>query len=345
MNDMLEGVCSYDMRHIIHYLVNKKKLMSFDVLNARIRGFDYGLEDTSNRPAVIAAFAKPSVSFNLKAAEMLRLVRYFALMVGDLVPEGDDVWGLYLILSQITQLVFSTAVTASELGLLRTLVSEHHELYTDLFGDSLKPKHHFMTHYPSAIQSLGPLVWLWSMRFESKHGEAKKTASVVCNFKNICKSLAQKHQMKFCYRLYSKESFTDYDLVVGPGSEAVNTDDTDSLLAAVGVLGQVLYAKWITLNGTTYRPGQTLLIGVVDDMPSLAELLGIFVDSSRTAYFVVCVLDTVGYSAHVNAYEVLSTCAYKCVKAHELLDYRPLHRRTLPNSPELHKLVTLHSAL
>jgi hypothetical protein len=110
-----------------------------------------------------------------------------------------------------------------ELLLLQALIAEHHEMYVSLFLDLLKPKHHFMIHYISAIKSVGPLRWLRSMRFESKHGQAKKTANIICNFKNICKSLSQKHQLKFCYRLLAKESLSDNDLVVGTGT--VNSID------------------------------------------------------------------------------------------------------------------------
>jgi hypothetical protein len=130
---------------------------------------------------------------------MLHLIMNFAIMVDDVIPEGDEVWGLYLTLRSILDLVFATNITDAELILLQTLIAEHHELHVTLFNDSLKPKHHFMIYYPSAMQYLGPLCWLWSMRFESKHGQAKKTANIVCNFRNIFYSLSHKHQLKLCY--------------------------------------------------------------------------------------------------------------------------------------------------
>jgi len=351
MHDLFEGVCNYDMRHIIHYLVNERKFLSFEVLNSRIQCFDYGLEEASNKPPIIVRFTNPTESLNMKAVEMMRLVKYLSVMVGDLVPEGDDVWGLYLILCQIVQLVLASGITAGELALLRTLIAEHHELYVELFHDSLKPKHHFMVHYPSAIQSLGPLCYLWSMRFESKHGQAKKTANVMCNFRNICYSLSHKHQLKFCFRVFNNDSLPECDLVVGTGRMitvdpgSADADENDLCLAASGIHGQVFSANWISLNGSTYRPGQTLLIGVLNDMPLFGDLVSVVVDSSRIVYFVSYECETLSYVEHVNAYQVVRTSRTKCIKPQDLVDHRPLHRHTLPNSPHLQHLLTLHSSL
>jgi len=86
------------------------------------------------------------------------------------------------------------------------------------------------------------------MRFELKHGQAKKTANNVCNSKNICKSLLQKHQLKFSYRLMARDSLSDEDLVVGTGCVMVvepSRDVIDNCLAMVGMVGEVFSAKWI----------------------------------------------------------------------------------------------------
>jgi len=350
MHDLLEGVCAYDMRHIIHYVVNERKFMNFDVLNARIQGFEYGLDDASNKPPVIVTFAQPSDhQLNMKAIEMLQLVKYFSLMVGDLVPEGDEVWSFYLILCQIMDLLFAHSISAEELVLLRTLVAEHHELYVKHFNDTLKPKHHFMVHYATAMQSLGPLCWLSSLRFESKHGEAKRTAHMICNFRNISKSLAHKHQLKFCYRIFSNDSLSEYDLVVGTGnmvvSDTIDGDETEISLSQFGIKCPLFNAKWITLNGTTYRPGQTLLIGVMNDMPLFGELICVFVDNDRIVHFIVNELDTICYVEHFNVYEVEKTCKQKYITPQDLLDHRSLQCRRLPSRKEFQHVVKLHAAL
>jgi hypothetical protein len=57
MHDLLEGVCRYDMGHIILYLLNEK-LISWDILNARVQGFDY--DEDCNRPPVASPFKHPN---------------------------------------------------------------------------------------------------------------------------------------------------------------------------------------------------------------------------------------------------------------------------------------------
>ena len=47
----------------------------------------------------------------------------------------------------------------------------------------------------------GPPVHYWCMRFEGKHSFFKDLAGRIKNFKNIAKSLAQRHQTWICYYL------------------------------------------------------------------------------------------------------------------------------------------------
>jgi len=64
------------------------------------------------------------------------------------------------------------------------------------YAHHVTSKHHFMTHYPSVMTLFGPISKLWSMRFEAKHNPH---AQVVCNFRNISKTLAHKHQIQQMY--------------------------------------------------------------------------------------------------------------------------------------------------
>jgi len=68
---------------------------------------------------------------------------------------------------------------------LKYLISEHHDMYLSLFN-SLKPKHHFLLHYPNIILKTGPLIYLSCMRFEAKHKERNiKNANNVQSRKNL----------------------------------------------------------------------------------------------------------------------------------------------------------------
>ena len=69
----------------------------------------------------------------------------------------------------------------------------------------------------------GPLVRLWTMRFEARH---KRLASQLGNFINISYTLAVRHQRLQCYHQLNKHCIEGEDIEVGPG-EMVDKDSVD----------------------------------------------------------------------------------------------------------------------
>jgi len=155
MHDLLEGVCNYDMRHIINYIVFECKSISFQMLNERIQNYDYSLEEASGKPPGLSQSVSSIESLNIKAIEMFRLVSHFAFMVGDVIPQDDEVWNFYLVLRQIFDLVLAHSITLGELRLLQTLIAEHHELYVSLFKDNCQNITSWFTiHMPLSLWDL-----------------------------------------------------------------------------------------------------------------------------------------------------------------------------------------------
>ena len=50
------------------------------------------------------------------------------------------------------------------------------------------------------------MVRYWCMRYEAKHNYFKDLANKTKCFKNICKSLAYRHQYLVCYQTFSPQS-------------------------------------------------------------------------------------------------------------------------------------------
>lgn len=64
----------------------------------------------------------------------------------------------------------------------------------------------------------GPLIWFWCMRFESKHNYFKDLAHRVKNFKNIPKTMAERHQEAHCFHMRrSLGAQLGKNTLVGPG--------------------------------------------------------------------------------------------------------------------------------
>lgn len=207
MHDFLEGICRYDIALVLNYFIYKRKYFDLQELNTKIRAFYYGANKNINKPPEITESNLKNNCIILSSAEMLNLIRNLNLIIGLSIPENDDHLNLILLLQEILQIVCSTKIKYDTPKLLELKIKEYLILLREKFPDyNLKPKHHFLLHYPSIMKKIGPLWNVCCMRFESKHQEGKKISrSAICRV-NVCKTIALRHQLIFNYRLISKSS-------------------------------------------------------------------------------------------------------------------------------------------
>lgn len=194
MHDLLEGVCVYEVSYILYHFIVQEQYFTLDTLNWRLKFFNF--DSMSNRPPTISVSQLLKMSIKMSASEMLTFVLNAGLIFADLITNfNDKYWELFVLLRKILSITLQyTEVTESTADLLENLIDEHHTLYIDLFGETLKPKHHLMLHYPRIMKTVGPLRSLWSMRFEAKHHSLKQYAHVTNNRINLCYSIAVKQQ-------------------------------------------------------------------------------------------------------------------------------------------------------
>jgi len=134
-------------------------------------------------------------------------------MVGPKVPADDEHWKFFLSLKDIVEIVFAPRLALGHVLLLQTKIQDHIATFNMLFCDkALKPKQHFMLHYPRYFLLYGPLRLCWCMRFESKHYYFTRLTRVVNNYKNICYTLVQRHQMQLAHHLASDNAFLEHNL-------------------------------------------------------------------------------------------------------------------------------------
>lgn len=127
---------------------------------------------------------------------MWLLTRILPLLIGDKIQVHNDRYELLLLLLQCMNIIFAPVVSAVQTVQLKYLIQDHHELLKSLFPDvSLVNKHHHMAHYPTCIRMSGPLTGMQCMKYELKHNSSKRLAHVNCNFRNICKFVAYRHQI------------------------------------------------------------------------------------------------------------------------------------------------------
>lgn len=165
MHDLFEGICHYDICHILTYFIDTAKLFSLETLNNRKMNFNYGPIEVGNISPPIKIVHLKKRHLKMSAREVMTFVHFLPLIIGDLIPENDEVWALFLLLLQIIDILLSYTFTDHAISHLKQLISKHNSMYVTLFNDSLKPKHHFLVHYPTIIKKSGPPRHYWCFRY------------------------------------------------------------------------------------------------------------------------------------------------------------------------------------
>jgi hypothetical protein len=297
------------MAHILNYLINTKKYFNLDNINKRIQHFKFCEVDTGNPIPQIKADHIKKKHIIMSASEMLAFVSYFGILVGDLVPEDDECWQLYVNLHQILYILLSRVISKNTIQHLAHLIEEHHTLHCNLFAETLKPKHHMLLHYPNFILNAGPPRYLWAMRYEAFHKILKSSASVVTSRKNILATLAVKHQLRFSYRIITKKGF-------GNAMEHGPTDDINSLSdykAIYNLLKSTLEPSavpngggvsvpWVKSDNILYKIGFALQMSD-DEIPKFGVIKHIILINNMIN-FILQPLFVIGFNCHKQGYEI-----------------------------------------
>ncbi|KAK0150881.1 hypothetical protein N1851_008003 [Merluccius polli] len=263
MHDILEGVGQFELKLLFGYLTDNNIISKTDVCN-RIYSYNYGFVERKNRPTRIN-LEQTGNGIGLNAIQTFCLIQNIPLIFGDVVQEGNAHWRLLLLLLQIMNIIFSPVVTDGMTVCLKHLIVEHHQLFKELYPHrKIIPKHHFMTHYPRSIRKIGPILHVWTMRYEAKHRFFKNT---IKNLKNITKSLAKKHQMSIAFH-WESTPFKSIDC--GPVKtvklNAVANGEIFAEELQVDLDCEVDVTSWITCFGTEYCPG-LLVCSNIEDLP------------------------------------------------------------------------------
>jgi len=192
-HDLFERVVAYDLAIYLRYFIKVKNWLTYSQLNRLITQFSYKDSDSSSSPCQVN---EKAITIGGQAAENWCLLRLLPVIIGDKVDPHDPVWQQVITLKELVELVCALKITTVQVAYLNIVDVEYLETRKTTFPTNhLKPKYHYLLRYASLILKLGPLIWLWTMRFESKHSYLKKCVRRTQNFKNICQSLANQHQL------------------------------------------------------------------------------------------------------------------------------------------------------
>ena len=200
-HDLLEDFAK-DVLNIVIVRCLQQNYFTIDDLNNVILSFSYSDIDKKNKPQVIKTTSVANLNIKQTACEMWNLMRLFPIMVGSFVPQSDSAWLIYLQFLQISERLCSPKFSRGDLVFLQSLIDEFFPQFLDEFGENydLKPKDHFLQHYPKMIEIFGPLVK--TLRFEAKHSYFKSCLAGNKNRKNIFQTMAKRRQI-YMFLAYS----------------------------------------------------------------------------------------------------------------------------------------------
>jgi hypothetical protein len=294
MHDVLEGVFLYDMAKIVYNLIYVHKLFSLDYLNSKIKCFNYGNLCNKNKPASITKEHLQRGYLRMSASESYLFVCTLRFYVGHLVPLDNTEWQLYVKLLEISDIIFNNCIPKEMLLSLKVLIREHNEMFIDIFGP-LKPKFHFLLHYPTIIINSGPLTTFSSIRYESKHSELKCIIKNSKCRKNIPLSLAKRYQMKMSQRFLKKEGFQ-----CNPTFSKLKLFQKDYLFVKQNICADAYEAQMYRHYGQTYIVKSIICIENGEIWPKFGTVQKILV--KPFLQFFVKELNVINYNMHFAAY-------------------------------------------
>lgn len=331
MHDIFEGICRYDVSKILVNFIETSKFFSIDVLNDRKLLFDYGETETGNISTPFVLSLLKVNNLKMTARETMTLIHFLPLMIGDLVPENNKVWELLITLVKIIDLILLSEIDEVKLKSLKHLISKHNTLFINIFKEPLKPKFHFLVHYPSAIRKCGPLKILWCMRFEALHRLNKQSAKATNSRVNISYTLAFKAGLKFSDTLV-KQNFFENTFIFD--EKSVYTHNLNLSYKNINYnnlsIGhcEVKCISKLTYKGKTYK--EHFFLTKIAEKSQLFEIQKILIDESK--YYFLCQEWNIKYfSEHIQAFVIDNR--HQKISLHSVTEFNspPIHIHYLQN--------------
>lgn len=332
MHDLLEGVVPYEIKLVFKKLISLG-CFNLETVNNRISAFDFGYLESKNKPSPIKLDGTGN-RIGQKAAQAWCLIRFLPMILGDLIVDEVHLkyWDLILQLLECMSFIFFRSFNESSILTLKSLIIKHHSLFKFLFPDqNLLPKHHFMCHYPFIIKMSGPLISLWTMRFEGKHNYFAQLAHNNRNFKNICFSLAMRHQQ------YSSHVFKNLDFHHGIKTDKIckatmsEFDDSFDIVESlknylndhdICIKTEMMTTNQIWFNGYNYKHNFVVCFEMGTIFPKFGIISEFLIQNDNSCLLILKVLETEFFYRHLFAYKVRVTeNLYRVINVKDLVTH------------------------
>ena len=191
--------------------------ISLEYLNEVIETFNYDSSDVRNKPSPMSS---EMASFKIKqtAAQAWCLLCHLPVMIGHRIPVDDSRWHVLLLLLDVVEYCMAPRVDKVMTEFFGYLIEFFSSYYRE-YIISMKPKFHYLLHYPRQMLEFGPLVFCWTLRFEGKHFVFKEISWRTKNRKNIMYTLAHRHEYYQAWCKSGSNNFLTRDIIQHTGGK------------------------------------------------------------------------------------------------------------------------------
>ena len=325
MHIILEGALSRALFFVITYFINNNAFTLND-LNAFILNFNYGYAELKDKPVYISPddLRNPHENLGQTAAQIWLLSRVFVYFAEPFAHQYPDVYKVLLTILEVTAICLSKKISINILGYLKVIIEEHLQLFKNVLKENITPKQHYLIHLPSQILQFGPLVRAWAMRFEAKHQQFKQIPKITKNFRNLPKTLSERHQSGVradSISLSGEDNPSDHplfrkDYVCRGGSTCAKALELHERDAAKNCIMRfyplfekeedtIFQATSVTVHGTCYKrvPNTIILAEMNDSNPVFGSLENIWL-CGAFVFLGLKLYETVGFTANLNSYQI-----------------------------------------
>lgn len=316
-HDLFEGIIPYDLMYILKYFSNSG-FISLDKINITLSNLRKKFKLSLSFPKIEGN--KPKVPG--KAYEIWHILVMMPLILMNHIENLDDiVWKFLTTMVEMCRLICASEISNCQIELLSHYIYLYYEYRKDCFPSyKLRPKHHFIYHYPELIRKFGPLKILWTMEFEQKNKYFKTTARMARNYQNITSTLSENHQLMQVGLFEDRfQLFISSDNVL---------DLTDSMFNITLPNGFCFVSKKIVYFNTIYKENDFVLVNCNElGNIEILQINAIFLDKSyQNAVFYGKTIKMF-YNENLCLYENFSEkCGpYSICHLEKLLVKKPLH--------------------
>ena len=239
-------------------------------------------------------------------------------ILGDLFNKFDANWLNFINLNQILNLVFCYFYDQFTIKHLDFKIFEYLSNFSKLYPQaSITPKLHYLTHLPAQMDNFGPLRHHACMRCESKNLVIKKLDYK--SFKNICFSVADKHQYWISSKEFEQVNKKSLKYVEDISNIDKNKIVSPSILLELNAKSYVSVCKYLKADGFKYQKASFLIIDLdlsIGKM-SVGMIKEIFiVDGAYVFYLQLCNIDKI--HSNLNCLEISLISSYIYVNYDDL---------------------------